>query len=62
MTCDVIIPVFNNAKVLPSTLKALFSQQLSFGWKVRVIISDDGSMDDTVLIARQLCRASGWSQ
>ena len=60
MTCDVIIPVFNNSQTLPLVLRALFSQRLPVGWRVGVIISDDGSMDDTLGIARQMCRKSSW--
>lgn len=61
MTCDVIIPTFNNSQTLPLTLRALLAQQLPPDWKVRILISDDGSTDNTVAVARQLCQASAWS-
>ena len=60
MTCDVIIPTFNNPQTLPLTLGALFSQQLPTGWRVKVIISDDGSTDNTATIAHKLCQKNTW--
>lgn len=52
---DVIIPTFNNAGVLPYTLDALFAQDVPDGWGVHIIISDDGSTDDTVSVANRWC-------
>lgn len=51
--CDVIIPTFNNGNVLSYTLNALFTQKIPVGWKLQVIISDDGSKDETVKITRR---------
>jgi glycosyltransferase involved in cell wall biosynthesis len=51
-TCDVIIPTYNNADVLPLTIKAFISQKIPPGWAVGIIISDDGSGDETALVAR----------
>lgn len=48
MTCDIIIPTYNNRPVLPVTLAALFAQDVSRDWSVHVIVSDDGSTDDTL--------------
>lgn len=47
-TCDVIIPTYNNRPVLAATLAALFAQGVPGGWGIRVIVSDDGSTDDTL--------------
>lgn len=53
-SCDVIIPTYNNADVLPLTLPALFRQGVPNNWSVHWIISDDGSQDDTVKTIRQV--------
>ena len=52
MRCDVVIPTYNNAAVLPLTLRALGEQEIPPGWSVQVLISDDGSEDDTVEVAK----------
>lgn len=48
---SVIIPCYNNASTLAVQLEALAAQQCSEPWEV--IISDNGSTDDTWLIAEQ---------
>lgn len=58
--CAVIIPVFNNAQQLPLTLPALFSQSFPRGWQISVVLSDDGSTDESLTIARRLCEACPW--
>lgn len=50
--CDIIIPTYNNHTALPRTLAALATQRIAAHWRVRIIISDDGSGDDTVQLAR----------
>lgn len=62
MTCDVIIPAFNSARVLPETLTALFTQDIPKHWQCRLIVSDDGSMDDTVLVAQKIEAPSSWQK
>lgn len=42
-TCDIIIPTHNGKEKLLSTIPALLEQDIPDGWKVRVILSDDGS-------------------
>ena len=54
MQCDIIIPAYNSATVLPGTLAAIAEQQLPLEHAVNIIIADDGSTDDTVSAARQL--------
>lgn len=48
MKCDIIIPAYNSRSVLPATLQALFAQDISSSYSISLIISDDGSTDDTV--------------
>lgn len=58
MTCDIIIPTFNSASVLPRTLGALLDQAKQAQQPVRVLISDDGSRDATVDQARRLLQSA----
>lgn len=58
--CDLIIPVFNNSRVLPIVLAALGEQMVPAGWTMRVLISDDGSSDATIVIARQWIGKISW--
>jgi len=53
MNCDIIIPAFNSGSVLADTLAAIAEQQYSSGHAVRVLLTDDGSTDDTREIAQQ---------
>ncbi|MFH1354251.1 MAG: glycosyltransferase family 2 protein [bacterium] len=59
-TCDVVIPTYNNADVLPYTLRALFSQYVPPNWTPRLITSDDGSSDDTVAILKKYPTSASW--
>lgn len=58
--CDVIIPVYNNANVLPLTLRTLDDQVVPAGWQLQVLLSDDGSTDATAAVARSWQRQSSW--
>lgn len=62
MTCDVIIPAFNNAAVLPETLAALLAEHIPPGWQCYLIISDDGSTDNTLPIAQNTPTPAGWQK
>jgi glycosyltransferase involved in cell wall biosynthesis len=53
-TCDVIIPTHNSAQVITGTINALSSQKISKGWQLNIIISDDGSVDQTVATISEL--------
>ncbi len=44
-TCDIIIPTHNGKEKLLFTIPALLEQSIPEGWKVRVIVSDDGSQE-----------------
>lgn len=50
---SVIIPCYNNASIIAVQLEALANQQYSESWEV--IVSDNGSTDDTQLIVKQYC-------
>lgn len=59
-TCDIIIPTYNSAKVLPKTLSTLKKQYISNGWSPRLVICDDGSSDDTIRIAKNAQLGTRW--
>ena len=59
-TCDIIIPTWQSEATIEEVLSALLSQQLPPDWKIQVIISDDGSTDDSLVLADQLCRHHSW--
>ncbi|MBI4022216.1 MAG: glycosyltransferase family 2 protein [Candidatus Andersenbacteria bacterium] len=60
MTCDIIIPTYNNSAVLPAALAALFAQAIPGGCTVRLIVSDDGSTDNTLPCAARLDPPASW--
>jgi len=60
MKCDIIIPTHNSSTTLALSLPALFAQSLPSNWQVNIILSDDGSEDDTTAATRQLCQHSPW--
>jgi teichuronic acid biosynthesis glycosyltransferase TuaG len=41
---DVVVPVFNGAKTIRAAIESLQAQTLS---RIRILIADDGSADDT---------------
>lgn len=49
----VIVPCYNEGKVLPQTVSSLLNSRYR---KLRILIVDDGSTDDTWLEARQLAK------
>lgn len=60
MTCDILIPTYNSAQVLPATLAALASQILPSGWDIHLIISDDGSSDATLTVVTKQSLPRPW--
>lgn len=58
--CDIIIPTYNNASVITRTLRALFQQKVPAELPWRLIISDDGSTDDTVAVIQKVQAESPW--
>jgi glycosyltransferase involved in cell wall biosynthesis len=59
--CDIIIPTHNNARLLPRTLNALYSQRIPPSWQITIILCDDGSRDNTVQVAARLKKQSPWN-
>ena len=57
---DVIIPAFNNARELKPMLSTLFQQQVPAAWSMGVIISDDGSRDETVAQSNAAAPPVSW--
>lgn len=62
MICDIIIPTHQNAHVLSETITALGQQTIPIAWQIRVLISDDGSIDHTVTVARETPLPSAWEK
>jgi len=58
-TCDIIMPIYNAAPVLPFTLTALFSQKIPPTWRVQLIASDDASTDDSLKVIASHAQGSG---
>lgn len=47
---SIIIPTFNREKLIPRAIESVLSQD--FEGEIEIVISDDGSIDDTLKIAR----------
>jgi len=60
MTCDIIIPTYNSAATITSTLDALTSQFLLLNWQCHVVVSDDGSNDNTVDLLKKRVLTHPW--
>lgn len=54
MNYSIIIPTLNEEKTLPLLLKQLANEHLQKKYKYEIIVSDGGSIDDTILIANDL--------
>jgi len=52
---SIIIPTLNEEKLLPGLLASLNNPSLKSRFDYEVIVSDNGSTDDTLNIARQYC-------
>lgn len=61
MDIDIVIATYNNAAVLPATLIAVATQKLTGAHRLRVIMADDGSVDDTVAVANRWAAANNFS-
>ena len=48
----VLVPAFNEARVINATISSLLSQTSEAGGGIRVLVVDDGSSDDTAGVAR----------
>ncbi|WP_104130344.1 glycosyltransferase family 2 protein [Cryobacterium sp. N21] len=51
---SVVIPSYNSAPWLPSTLAALAAALLHTAWTVEIIVVDDGSTDDSGTVLREI--------
>lgn len=56
MTCDIIMPAYNQSAVVPRAIAALAAQQLAAGDTLRLLLADDGSTDTTTAAAAAACR------
>lgn len=52
-TCSVVIPTYNNERVIGEGVRTLCGQQLPPDWNLEIIIADDDSTDGTVRVIRQ---------
>ncbi|ACU75125.1 glycosyl transferase family 2 [Catenulispora acidiphila DSM 44928] len=58
---EVIIPAFNEAVVIERTLRSIDRAARAYGGPVRVILCDDGSMDDTRALAEATIAEFGYA-
>jgi glycosyltransferase involved in cell wall biosynthesis len=58
--CDIIVPTYNSAAVIEETLKALWQQSVPASWRFGVVVSDDGSTDDTLAVLERIQNSSSW--
>jgi glycosyltransferase involved in cell wall biosynthesis len=55
---SVVIPVFNEAKILPAAAEELCSSLAASGWDYEVIFAENGSSDDTNQVLDRLTAAN----
>ena len=53
-TLHVVIPCFNEQETLEQCVRNLFKVKWPSGWRIRVVVVDDDSADDSVAITREL--------
>lgn len=58
--CDIIIPSYNSAATIPHTVAALFAQRIPASWQPRLIVSDDGSHDETLQRLKKIQTPAHW--
>jgi len=51
---SIVVPTFNRSKLISKTLEALFQQDCDFAYEVLVV--DDGSSDETMVVLEEWCR------
>ena len=56
MQLSVIIPAYNESAVIVDTLETVISYFREKGWEHEVLVSDDGSTDNTVALAQDMAR------
>jgi dolichol-phosphate mannosyltransferase len=53
---SVVLPAYNEAKDLPELLERIGRTMSAYGRPYRIVVVDDGSADDTALVAREAAR------
>lgn len=53
-TFSIVVPVYNEAAFIPRALPALIDQMESLGETYRILIVENGSVDDTAKVTRQV--------
>ena len=53
-TIDVVIPAYNAAAYIGETVEVIAAQALPDGWSLSILVSDDGSTDDTAKLTGEL--------
>ena len=54
MKLDVVVPTYNRSRLLQGTIASLFRASVPEGLKVRLIVVDNNSADDTALVVAKL--------
>ena len=44
---SIVIPTYNRAEFIKASIDSVLTQKLPDGWKMEVIVADDGSTDNT---------------
>ncbi len=60
LSCDIIIPTYNQPETLLLALEALFAQEVKSSGPIQIVISDDGSTDRTAPLIKALATHSPW--
>ena len=55
-TYSIIIPAYNEAQRIGSTLDKVVAHIAAVGWKAEVLVVDDGSRDSTAELVREYAR------
>ena len=56
VSLSVVIPAYNEARRIPSTLRQVLAHLESLGIPFEVVVVDDGSTDETVAVVEQVAR------
>jgi dolichyl-phosphate beta-glucosyltransferase len=59
MDLEVLIPAYNEAERLPATLRRTVEFLTTQAWRSRVVVIDNGSVDETAAVAREAVRPVG---